>query len=122
MIVMGNNKIENCKSIAVAVSVLCCCGACTTGTKVQQERILFECKIDGNTEVFVINADGTGSVNLTNHPGYDGMPSWSGNGSAIIFVSDRDVGKEGGNDVYLMDADGSNIKRITSDSRGYAFP
>jgi len=31
----------------------------------------------GNSETYVMNADGTGPVNLTNHPDYDSWPVWS---------------------------------------------
>ena len=31
----------------------------------------------GKSEIYVMNADGTNQVNLTNHPAGDGDPSWS---------------------------------------------
>ena len=85
-------------------------------------KILFESNIGGNMEVFVINSDGTDPINLSHRPGYDGTPSWSADGSRIIFSSDRDAGAKRGNDVYIMNADGTNVQRITTDSKGYAFP
>jgi len=89
-------------------------------------RILYESVVDGNSEVFIINEDGSAATNLTNHPGYDGMPSWSPDGSEIVFVSDRgaveESGSERGGDVYIMNTDGTNVRRITTDGAGYAFP
>jgi Tol biopolymer transport system component len=41
------------------------------------------------TDVFVINADGTGFRNLTNSPTYDFWPAWSPDSTRLAFVSDR---------------------------------
>ena len=62
-------------------------------------------------EIYVMNADGTGLVNLTNFSGADGTPSWSPDGSKIAFSTNRvgDVGAK----IYVMDADGSDVTRIT---------
>ena len=54
----------------------------------------------------------TGSeTQLTDHPGWDDAAVWSPDGKQIAFVSDRDApGTE--IDIYVMDADGSNVSRI----------
>jgi len=62
-------------------------------------------------QVWVINSDGTGSKQLTedcNHRNSDD-PSWSPDGKKIIFST----GRSGRNELWVMDADGSNEKRIT---------
>jgi len=62
-------------------------------------------------EIFVMDADGTNHVNLTNSPGStDVSPAWSPDGSKIAFVSTR----TGGGLVWVMDADGSNPHPITT--------
>jgi TolB protein len=30
-----------------------------------------------NAEIYVMNADGSEQINITNNPAYDGYPSWS---------------------------------------------
>ena len=40
-------------------------------------RIAFMSDRDGDWEIFVMNADGTGLVNLTAHPSDDREPAWS---------------------------------------------
>jgi Tol biopolymer transport system component len=65
----------------------------------------------GNSEVFVMNRDGSDPVNLTDHPAYDGWPSWSPDGARIAFASDRE--REGIWHIYVMNADGSNVHRVT---------
>ena len=55
-------------------------------------------------EVYAIDIDGTGLVNLTNHPSDDLRPDWSPDGSTIAFMSNR----SGNPEIYLMRADGSD--------------
>ena len=47
---------------------------------------------------------------MTNNPADDFSPSISGDGSKIAFVSNRD----GGDEIYIMDANGSNQTRLTN--------
>ncbi|MFM7035316.1 MAG: TolB family protein [Planctomycetia bacterium] len=47
---------------------------------------------------------------LTDTPGYDAECSSSPNGDEVLFVSDRD----GDPDIYLMDADGGNVRQLTN--------
>jgi len=66
------------------------------------ERIAFVSeRYDQRTEVFVMNADGSQPLRLTNRPGNDVAyaPAWSPDGAHIAFVSS--------DDVYVMKADGS---------------
>jgi len=57
-----------------------------------------------------MNADGSNPVRLTSPPGKDGHPSWSPDGKQITFH--RTVLGHG--QVYVMNADGSAVKRLTS--------
>jgi Tol biopolymer transport system component len=68
----------------------------------------------GNSEVFVINADGSGAVNLTNHPSFDGYPAWSPDGKRIAFASNR----TGAFRIWVMNADGTGLTALTSDQEG----
>jgi len=60
-------------------------------------------------ELFSANADGTGIVRLTNHPGYDAEATIREDGRKILFTSLRN----GDVDLYSMNPDGSAVKRIT---------
>ena len=65
-----------------------------------------------NFDLFVINADGSGLVQLTSDPGGDGKPAWSPDGERIVFTSDR----TGVGQVHVMDADGGNVTQLTFDN------
>ncbi len=70
-------------------------------------------------QVWVINSDGTGSKQLTedcNHRNSDD-PSWSSDGKKVIFST----GRSGRNELWVMDADGNNEKKI-SDIDASPFP
>ena len=40
-------------------------------------KIAFRSNRDGNNEIYVMDADGSNPLNLTNHPAFDANPSWS---------------------------------------------
>ena len=67
-------------------------------------KIAFKSNRDGDMEIFVMNADGTGLLQLTNNLVGDHEPSWSPDGQQIVFHSNRD----GDLDLYVMNADGSS--------------
>jgi TolB protein len=72
-------------------------------------RIAFTATEGGNTDVWVMNADGTGATRLTRDAAIDVSPTWSPDGRRIAFTSDR----AGTPQVYVMNANGSDPRRIT---------
>lgn len=72
----------------------------------------------GNSEVLVMNADGSGLKNLTQHPSHDLMATWSPDGKRIAFISDR----ESRPDLFVMNADGSALKNLTPDTATEEYP
>lgn len=77
-------------------------------------KIAFIAPSGDEYDIFVMNADGTGVVNLTNSPTLlDREPTWSPDGARIAFRR-LDRSESVGYDLWVMDADGSNQTRLLS--------
>lgn len=75
------------------------------------KRLAFTIRIPGVlNDIYIVDIDGEALRQLTENPAQDLYPSWSPDGQWIAFWSNRD----GGNAVYLMGADGANLKRLAS--------
>ncbi len=84
---------------------------------------------DEQMELFVVQRDGSGVRRLTDTPGYDAEGSYSPDGRLIVFCSLRDayptnrlstedvhraaIDPSYFGEIYLMNADGSNPRRLT---------
>ncbi len=110
---MDNRLCPRMTGIAGRLAVLLVTAGCTSATA-PLGQIAFESYRDGNAEVYLMEADGSGLVNLTSNPAYDGTPSWAPNGQQIAFTSERG----GSPDIHVMDWDGANATRLT-DGRGF---
>lgn len=80
------------------------------------EKLIFNSDHDDEPvdvpDLWGMNLDGTNKVEyLDSPPTADFNPQWAPSGETILFVSNRD----GNYNLYLMDADGSNIRRLTDD-------
>ena len=73
-------------------------------------RLLFQSERSGGTDIYVMNADGTGVTRLTDHPAADTHARWSPDGRQFVFDSERD----GAWHIYIANADGSNVRRVTT--------
>jgi prepilin-type processing-associated H-X9-DG protein len=76
----------------------------------QGGKIAFDTDRDGNSEIYLMNPDGSNPINLTNNPANDGSPDLSANGNRVAFTSDRD----GNYEIYLMNADGTQPTNLTN--------
>lgn len=70
-------------------------------------------------DIFVVNEDGTDFVDLSRNDVWDTAPAFSNDGRRIVFTSDRDGDRnvppgERRFELYVMDVDGSNVRRLTN--------
>jgi dipeptidyl aminopeptidase/acylaminoacyl peptidase len=76
-------------------------------------NVVFDSDRDGNREVYIMGPDGENLTNLTNDPADDWDPAISPDGTRIAFVSNRDNENGGGQFIYTMNADGSDVRQLT---------
>jgi Tol biopolymer transport system component len=92
-------------------------------------KILFTSMRDGDLELYDMNPDGSEVRRLTHSPGYDGGAFYTADSRRIVFRARHPEGEEledfqallaqglvrpGQLDLFVMDADGQNLQRITS--------
>ena len=100
-------------------------------------RILFTSKRNGDLDLYVADNDGSNIRQLTDTVGYDGGAFFNPDCSKIIWRASRPQGEElvdyqrlsalnlvGPNklEIYVMDADGSNVKQLTHHDAGSFAP
>lgn len=86
-------------------------------------RIVYQQRRSSHWQIFVVNPDGSGNVALTRPATtlVDQLPSsvtpaWSPDGRHIVFLSNRQPDHEAGDwAIWVMDADGSNQRKLPID-------
>ncbi|RPH60685.1 MAG: hypothetical protein EHM81_05775 [Chloroflexi bacterium] len=76
-------------------------------------RLAFSSDRDGNTEIYLVNPDGSNVLRLTNNAAFDAAPAWSPDGKQIAFISNRD----GETEIYAVNVEdalqGAEARRLT---------
>ncbi|HYB13121.1 MAG TPA: hypothetical protein VEG67_06600, partial [Myxococcota bacterium] len=65
--------------------------------------------VEGNSDIWLVNRDGTGGRRLTNERSLEVSPSFSPDSRRMAFVSDR----AGSPQLYIMDLESGNVRRLT---------
>ena len=91
--------------------------------------IVFTSTRDGDLDLYKMRLDGSGLARLTSTPGYDGGAFFSPDGKRIVFRASRPSGpqelaeyrdllarrlvKPGKLEIYVMNADGTDVRQVT---------
>lgn len=94
-------------------------GACDPASPPQTYELAFVSDRDGNgLDVFLTTIDTAYFRNLSNHHGTEYGIEWSPDGARLVFSADW----TGSTDIYVMNADGTEIVNLTADSAGDSGP
>ena len=83
-------------------------------------RSPFKSNLGGQENIYVMDLDGSNVKRLTYSTGSNNFPAWSADGTHIVFISSRDESDLAtckylcNDEIYVMDSDGSNVKRLTN--------
>ena len=80
-------------------------------------QVVYSSSVGGNTDLWVMNADGSNQRQLTANSRNSTQPVITRDGDYLIFVSDR----SGTANIWREDIDGTNPRQLTSGS-GEAYP
>jgi TolB protein len=111
-----------------------CRGVCTYGSMSPDgQRIVFRKTFDTpglnwrleaiekNSEVVVANLDGSGEINLSDSPAFDGWPIWSADGEWIAFASNRG-GPALNGQIWLVRPNGKDARVVTEGPLSHVQP
>jgi hypothetical protein len=84
--------------------------ACARATQIAYTR-----ESPAGSKIQLIRSNGYDSFQITSQTGSNVDPDWSPDGSRLAFTSDRD----GRWEIYVMDADGRNVTRLTNIGMNY---
>jgi TolB protein len=83
-------------------------------------KIMFMSSMQGNPDIYISDASGARPKRLTFSVGVNTSPAWNPKtGEQVAFVSDRAA--SGSPQLYMMNADGSNIEKIDLPGAGYVI-
>jgi dipeptidyl aminopeptidase/acylaminoacyl peptidase len=68
----------------------------------------------GAADIVVVSLDGTVFTRLTDSPWEDNDPEWSPDGMKIAFKSTRLTQEHAREEIFVMNADGSQVQRLTT--------
>ena len=102
------------------------------------KKIVFTSMRNGDLDIYTMDADGSHVKQLTHELGYDGGPFWSYDGKKIVYRAEhpktpeqiadykdllsRGLIRPGNLEIWVMDADGSHKRQITSNGAANFAP
>jgi len=86
--------------------------------KAEPLKITWDAYANGNSDIWIMNADGSNKVNLTSSSDTnEHYPQVSPDGTKICYNVDAGEGREAVRSLWIMDIDGKNRKKIADQAR-----
>ena len=99
---------------SILIVCLATLGLAVAGWGQADGKIAFISDREERDDVWIMNADGSDPVNLTQ--GRDCIsPAWSPDGTKIAYIGDVFDDDQYGGEIWVMDADGGNPQQLTDD-------
>ena len=94
------------------------------------QKIAFDSWSDGDSEIFVMNPDGTNLVQLTDNDFLESVYSWSPDSQKLAFFRslksilnpDSDIFVSPDSEIFVMNADGGNAIQLTDNDTHDFYP
>ena len=100
---------------SLLIACLATLGLAIAGWGQADGKIVFISDREGYGDVWIMNADGSDPVNLTQGR-HCTSPAWSPDGTKIAYIGYIFDDDQYGGEIWLMDADGGNPQQLTDDS------
>ncbi|RKU19234.1 hypothetical protein C6501_01530 [Candidatus Poribacteria bacterium] len=102
------------KHLSPLIAIFFSCCLFLVGASVVDAKIV--CVIDG--DIYVMDDDGTNRRRLTKttEPINNVAPRWSPDGERIVFVRYMDQNNQKSSELFIMNADGTNVQRLTDNN------
>ena len=110
-------ELSKVSHLAIVAAMLCAPFGQALADAKAKDPIAFVSLRNGDAHIFI--ADGAGHDQaLTHGKSVNTQPAWAADGTRLAFTSNR----EGLTKIYLMDVDGSNLRRLSTDTRIESAP
>jgi TolB protein len=83
-------------------------------------QVVMSIEKGGKSAIYLYSVTSKKLTRLTEHRSIDTSPCFSPDGKEIVFTSDRDA--DGGEQIYIMDIHGGNLRRVTFARGKYSQP
>lgn len=114
---LSKTQASSLLGFALVAAMLSGCGGGGGGGSTARpagDLVVFQSNRDGDTEIFLMNGDGSGQTQVTKNTVADTDPRLSPDGSQIVFRSRR--AGDSSNELYIMNLDGAHLRRLTNNT------
>ncbi|HEX8834047.1 MAG TPA: hypothetical protein VF719_07590 [Abditibacteriaceae bacterium] len=108
-------RAASCCVTALLCSLAGCGGGGGSSSRPASDQVVFQSDRDGETNLYVMNGDGTAVTPLTSRPMQAQEPAWSPDGSQIAFAS-RTEATANSLEIFVINANGSGLRQVTDNA------